>query len=224
VPLGHYCSIIRGFECGFNDERIGKRKTNYPIIRGEHIKPYYIAPTDYYVKPDFAGEPKIFKTKDIFLTVPKLVTKFVSNRIEFALDTVGYCNTNVVYNVHVNAGIHLNFLLGILNSNVVDFWFRNIYVNDDTIFPHIQKNQLESIPIPQLDLSKKADKQIHDKIVHYAGELLKLYPYKNTVTLSEHQRTVSKIAHYEEQINRIVYELYTLTDDEIKIIEGNEQR
>jgi len=38
IPLGNLCAIIRGFECGFNNPRIGKRKTAYPIIRGEHVR------------------------------------------------------------------------------------------------------------------------------------------------------------------------------------------
>ena len=45
VPLGNLCTIIRGFECGFNNPRIGKRKTDYPIIRGEHVRrdPQYLS-------------------------------------------------------------------------------------------------------------------------------------------------------------------------------------
>jgi hypothetical protein len=219
--LGNLCSIIRGFECGFNDERIGKRKTNYPIIRGENIKPYYITATNYYVKPDFKNDSKIFKTPDIFLSIPKLVTKFVSNKIEFALDTVGYCNTNVVYNVRVKEEVNLYYLLGVLNSKAVNFWFKNVYVNDDTLFPHIQKNQLESIPIPEINFSSESDKQAHDTIVKLAKQLVELYSEKAEVLVSPKlHRIEEKITYCEDKIGQLVYELYGLTDEEIAVVEG----
>jgi hypothetical protein len=174
------------------------------------------------VKPDFDNNPKVFKTKDIFITVPKLVTKFVSNNIEFALDEIGYYNTNVVYNVQVKKDINIYFLLGILNSSVVNFCFCIVYINEDAVFPHIQKNQLESIPLPQIDLSKTSDKVILDKVVHAASQLLDLYPKVATAVLAERQRIEGKIAHFENEINRIVYKLYGLDDNkDIAIIEGN---
>ena len=214
VPLGNLCTIIRGFECGFNNPKIGKWKTAYPIIRGEHVRRYHIEPTDYYVKPDFKNEPGIFKTKCVFLTVPKLITKFVSNNIQFALDTIGYCNTNVLYNVHVLKGTNIHYLLGLLNSKLLTFWFQYVYGNDDKLFPHIQKNQLESIPIPS------ADTKIQSEIVKHVDRLLQLYRDLPLATLSSHREQIqSKIDYSEDRINALVYELYGLTEEEIKVIE-----
>ncbi|MDR3233886.1 MAG: N-6 DNA methylase, partial [Planctomycetaceae bacterium] len=210
AELGDFCTITRGFECGFNHPLISKKKSKYKMIRGENIKRYLITEGGYYVQPDFDGDPQVFKTKDIFLKTPKLVTKFVSNKIEFAVDTFGYYNTNVVYNVHINDKIDLHFLLGILNSPAVNFWFKNIYVNDDTLFPHIQKNQLASIPIPLLDLSDKTGKKTYGDIVRSVEQLLQSYAAKEGVILSERKRIEDKIAHYENKINEIVYQLYGL--------------
>jgi hypothetical protein len=220
AELGDFCTITRGFECGFNHPLISKKKSKYKMIRGENIKRYLIIESDDYVQPDFEGNPQVFKTKDIFLKTPKLVTKFVSNNIEFAIDTFGYCNTNVVYNVHVNSKIDLCFLLGILNSSVVSFWFKNIYVNDDTLFPHIQKNQLASIPIPPLDLSSKTGKKTYDDIVRSVEQLLQSYAAKKGVIFSERKLIEDKIAHYENKINEAVYQLYALTAEEIDVVEG----
>jgi hypothetical protein len=220
VALGSVCTIIRGFECGFNNPRIGKRKTAYPIIRGEHVHRYSIAPTDDYVRPDFRNGPGIFKTKNIFLTVPKLITKFVSNNLQFALDTVGYCNTNVLYNVHVHKETDIYFLLGLLNSKLLNFWFKYMYVNDDKLFPHIQKNQLESIPILSVD-STKHQKELRDLIVSQAKNLLRFYREKSEMILNPRgQQIETKIDYCEDKINAAVYALYGLTAEEIAIIEG----
>ena len=220
VPLGNLCTIIRGFECGFNDPRIGKRKTAYPIIRGEHVRRYRIEPTNYYVRPDFKKEPRIFKTKDIFLTVPKLITKFVSNNLQFALDTVGYCNTNVLYNVHVHKDTDIHFLLGLLNSRLVNFWFKYMYGNDDKLFPHIQKNQLESIPILPIGSTKEKN-ELCDAITSQAKNLLRFYREKSEMFMSSRVHQIErKIDYCEDKIDDAVYRLYGLTDEEIALIEN----
>ncbi|QTM08318.1 N-6 DNA methylase [Brachyspira hyodysenteriae] len=219
--LGSHCDIIRGFECGFNNEKINKEKSQYKMIRGENISRYIITEGEYYVHPDFKNESKIFKREEIFTKVPKMVTKFVSNNIEFALDEVGYCNTNVVYNVHIIDESNINYLLAVLNSKVVNFWFKNIYVNDDTLFPHIQKNQLESIPIPLLDMSNTQDKEMHDKMVALVDSIIalnkKLAVEKNPNAVTMVSRQINAI---DKQIDALVYKLYNLSDEEVRIIEG----
>ena len=219
--LGLHCDIIRGFECGFNNPRINKKKSKYKIIRGENIHRYIVEWSNYYVHPDFKNEVKIFKKKEIFTKTPKLLTKFVSNNIEFALDEIGYCNTNVVYNVHINDNTNIKYLLGLLNSKVVNFWFKNIYVNDDTLFPHIQKNQLASIPIPKLDFSKKEDKKKHDRLVKLVDNIIainkKLVGENNPNTKEILERQVRAL---DGEIDRLVYGLYGLSDNEIRIIEN----
>ena len=219
--LGLHCDIIRGFECGFNNPKINKNKSKYKIIRGENIHRYIIEWGNYYVHPDFKKEAKIFKREEIFTKTPKLLTKFVSNNIEFALDEVGYCNTNVVYNVHIKDNTNIQYLLGLLNSKVVNFWFKNIYVNDDTLFPHIQKNQLASIPIPKLDLSKKSDKEIHDKLVNLVDNIMTINKkLNNEINLDTINILKRQVLAIDEEIDRAVYSLYGLSEDEISIVEN----
>lgn len=203
--LGDYLNVIRGMECGFNHPSISNLKSKYKIIKGEHLSKYAIYESDYYVKPDFS-DVKVFKSKEIYLNVPKILTKFVSNSIDFSLDTVGYFNTNVVYNIHPkpqNENL-LKYFLALGNSKLINFWFFNTYVNDDKLFPHIQKNQLDSIPviIPK-------DKSTFEKIVDKILAAKTKDPNANTTIL-------------EKQIDELVYKLYDLTEEEIKIIEDNE--
>ena len=146
--FGDYLLIMRGMECGFNHPSISTKKSKYKIVKGEHISKYKIHETEWYVKPDFS-DTKIFKAENIYLKTPKLLTKFVSNSIDIALDDYGYFNTNVIYNIHPKLGFEhlLKYFLALGNSKLINFWFFNTYVNDDKIFPHIQKNQLDSIPV-----------------------------------------------------------------------------
>ncbi len=197
-----YMDITRGFECGYNDEAIGFG--SYKLIKSESIFPYSVrVEHDIMCSPDFHNVSK-YKSESVFLNVPKLLTKFCSNVISFAIDEIGYCNTNSVYNCQVKDLSDINYLLAILNSHVTTFWFNTAFLNIDTIFPHIQKNQLEAIPIPQVNIEKKNEiSSVVEKIL----TTKRGHPSADTSAL-------------ESEINRLVYQIYGLTEDEIKMVEG----
>lgn len=194
-PLGDFLTITRGFECGKNDENIGRG--TYKFMNAESIKPFRLNIKDnMYCSPDFK-KPSKYKTPSVF-KAPKLVTKFCSNKIHFALDDVGYFNTNSVYNCSYKDGTDIKFLLGILNCKMTTFWFNTAYLNIDDLFPHIQKNQLESIPIPIL--SDDAIKRIDDL---------------STRALSNSNDIKEVLTH----IDFLVYHLYGLTYDEVLVVD-----
>lgn len=202
--LSNYLKITRGFECGYNDTRIGKG--NYPFIMSESISAYSInQATPLFCNPDFSNVSK-YKSKDIFCKVPKLVAKFCSNEIKFALDEVGYCNTNSVYNCELKetAKNDLLYLLGVINSSLTTFWFNTAFLNIDSIFPHIQKNQLEAIPVIQ------ADEQSKKQIIALVDNIIS----------AKRKNAQADIEDLQQKIDEIVYCLYDLTTDEIAIVKG----
>lgn len=173
--LGDFVSITRGFECGFNDQTIGTQdqlilrgypQTNLlPIIKGSNILPFHIVlstpPT--FCVPDWNLSGK-FKTHALFTSVPKIVIRFVANDVIAAIDEIGYMNTNGVYNLHSLSPLQpedLWWILALLNSIPVSIWFRSIFSNRDKLYPHIQKNQLDAIPIPSLN---NLEKQVLEQI------------------------------------------------------------
>ena len=200
--LGTYLTITRGFECGYNDPCIGHGTS--PFIKSESIKSYYpIIDNPLFCSPDYT-KSTVYKSKDVFADTPKLITKFCSNTIQFSLDEVGYCNTNSVYNCSILNGVtSTNALLAILNSKVITFWFNTAFMNIDGLFPHIQKNQLESIPIPIM-----------------ANEQLKTLSNIVDAIINERRNNPScDTSSLENQIDQLVYSLYNLTPEEIAIIE-----
>ena len=196
--LSKFVEIIRGFECGYNDSRIGIGQ--YKLIKAEAIGPYFISKNNLIkCDPDFSNTTK-YKTHDIFCKTPKLVTKFCANKINFAIDNIGYCNTNSVYNCKLTElGINnMYYLLAILNSKLTSFWFNTAFMNIDALFPHIQKNQLETIPIPF------ASKNVISILSDRAEKIIK----SNQIT-----------AKSLEEIDHIVYHLYDLTYDEVLVVD-----
>ena len=194
-PLREYIEITRGLECGYKDSCISSMPTPYPLIKAEQIKRYFIDGTaELYCSPDFSN-PSKYKSQSVFESKPKLLTKFCSGDIQFALDEVGFYNTNSVYNCSVQDMDSAYLLLGILNCPITTFWFNVAYMNIDGLFPHIQKNQLESIPIPNIEEPHRS------QIINLVKDFLS--------TKDEFLMT---------KINNLVYEYYQITEFELSIV------
>ena len=75
-------------------------------------------------------------------------------------------------------------------------------------------------PIPCLDFADASDKAAHDRMVELVGQMLKLHKdlpaAKAPPTKEQIQRQIDST---DKQIDKLVYELYGLTEDEIKIVE-----
>lgn len=199
--LEEYLDITRGFECGYKDASISSSPSPNKLIKAEAIKPFVLEVNSYlYCLPDFSNTTK-FKTLDVFKDTPRLLTKFCSGTIEFAVDYDGYFNTNSVYNCLLKDKSDLLFLLGILNSKCTTFWFNVGFMNIDGIFPHIQKNQLEAIPVPN------CQPNIRKKIETISSDIL--------TSLSNGIMPINDII----QLDLLVYHLYGLSYDEVLVVD-----
>ena len=110
------------------------------------------------------------------------------------------------------------YFLGIINSKLIAFYFRKKYNRQDKTFPEIRIYELASLPIKQVDEAKKP---LQNEISKLVDQLLKLNEEKVDAKLpSKVSQIESKIDYCENRINEIVYQLYELTEEEIKIVEG----
>ncbi len=207
-PLSDFLDITRGYEFGFNHKAINKIKGER-IIKGENIYKFHIYFDNYLINLNQLQQTN-FKYTNVF-SPPKLVSKFVSNDLVFALDNYGYHNTNVVYNLKSkNNDLALKYLLALLNSSTINLWFKSSFLNQDEVFPHIQKNQLEAIPIKKILLNQqKPFIEIVDKILNIS----KFEDYLHNTS------KLTKVNEYERQIDQMVYKLYGITEKEKRIIE-----
>ncbi|GAA7085705.1 type II restriction endonuclease Eco57I subunit R [Helicobacter pylori] len=99
---------------------------------------------------------------------------------------------------------HAKFLVGLLNSRLLDWLFRKTSTNN-----HVNLYELETLPIPQIT---KSNQPTADKIIALVDKILMVKekdPKANTQRL-------------EKEIDALVYQLYHLTDEEIKIIEDRQ--
>jgi hypothetical protein len=92
---------------------------------------------------------------------------------------------------------------------------------DRKAFPKINMNTLETFPIPDTDFSNSLDKARHDRMVSLVEQMLALNKQLQLVK-TDHEKTSlqRQIEFTDRQIDLLVYEIYELTEDEIRIVEG----
>ena len=127
--------------------------TCYKFIRGRNISRWSHPYNDEWIwyQPALicektGGRPRILEN---FIVDRKIVIQDIAAQITATIDSEKYlCNDtlNIIYSL--NTDYSFEYILCILNSKLVNVWFKKI-------FPaglHIKTNQLEQIPIPMIDM------------------------------------------------------------------------
>ena len=85
------------------------------------------------------------------------------------------------------------------------------------------RNTLSKYPIVDIDFENPILKNLHDKISNYVDQMLSSKKqFSNSKTENEKTYWEQKCRSIDNQIDRLVYELYGLTEEEIRIVEGKE--
>ncbi|MDR0609994.1 MAG: Eco57I restriction-modification methylase domain-containing protein, partial [Planctomycetaceae bacterium] len=156
--------------------------------------------------------------------LPKIWCSYRGKENAFILDEtseyIGLTNTTVIFGTNPN--LSLKYLLALLNSKLLTFRYKSIgKQTGGGIFEYFA-NGIGKLPIPVLDLSKKSDKTAHNNIVSLVDKMLQLKLKEHTGQKTP-MKTILKrqIEGLDQQIDQAVYSLYGLTEEEIKIVEGN---
>jgi len=128
-------------------------------------------------------------------------------------DSAGIKTLQTVVSVDDNCD-DLKYLQGLLASELMNFWCINFLADD------MNKSYLEKLPIRTIDFSNKTDKAAHDRMVKLVDRMLDLHK-KLAAAKSplDKERIPRDIEATDRQIDRLVYDLYGLTDEEIAVVE-----
>ena len=115
------------------------------------------------------------------------------------------------------------FLFLRIFSLIKNFYHSHKYLDlSKNIFQKILIQNCKKFPIKIIDFNNKLEVQVHNTIVKLVDQLLQLNKDLQSATLPEQkERLKLRIGYCEDKINKIVYELYGLTEEEIGIIENN---
>jgi len=118
-------------------------------------------------------------------------------------------------NIIVSDRIDLKYLTAILNSNLVYFWLKNKgKMLGDML--QIDKGFLLNIPIYAPNLNDDKEKKIYNNIFDLVDEMLKL-----NKTSESREKNKTRIEAVDYEIDQLVYKLYGLNEEEIKIVEDH---
>ncbi|NHA95858.1 DUF7149 domain-containing protein [Helicobacter pylori] len=210
TQLGDFCKIFCGLsKTGFRSDVINtnSEKSVY-FLESSDIYRYYV--NDFGKKflkriDDYFSQEKqeIFEQQDIIF-----MTR-MTNQIRCVVVPLGVYGGKV--NILHDFRIDRFLILGVLNSKLMTYFYKKKF------FPtHMQGGafgfdtlSVETLPIPQIT---KSNKPTADKIIALVDKILKTKekdPKANTQGL-------------EKEIDALVYQLYHLTDEEIKTIENGQ--
>ena len=117
--------------------------------------------------------------------------------------------------------LHINYVAALLASKV--FWFF-ISMTSTALRGNAYRLTPEYInpfPIKLIDFNNKTEVLQQKQIIKHVDQLLQLNQDLQTATLPERKGQIqSKISYCEDRINAIVYELYGLTEKEVRVVEG----
>jgi type I restriction-modification system DNA methylase subunit len=112
------------------------------------------------------------------------------------------------------------YFLGLLNSNLLDAFLKSFSTPFSGGYFAYNRQYIEQLPIHTINFSDPADKARHDKMVDLVEQMLTLHEQlAASRTPDGNTRLQRQIDATDHQINNLVYELYGLTEKEIKIAE-----
>ncbi len=176
--------------------------TSVKLMRGRHVGQYTIKyeMVDEYIVAGFKTD-KIQQNQDNNFLISQQVTGTNdARRLHFAVKDNN--NERLLWGNSVNKTLLKNqsenhYFMALLNAKFMDWYFRITSSNN-----HVQGYEIEQLPIPKI--SKPEQQPFIDLV-------------DKILTAKQHGQDTSTL---ETEIDKMVYKLYDLTEEEIKIIEG----
>ncbi len=248
VPLKLICDVFNGLNPGnvrhilLSTEQLN---SNYKkMLLGRDIKRYDLTWSGTWVNYDASLKKKI-KPKDIKSKVgmtaqlkvdfalrnesiylgDKILIRKTADHIVACYDKNEFYYDSLSYGIkpRKESSVSLLFILGLLNSKLLNFIHEGLSNNKDKVFAKVLATNLSELPLPKQIVESNLLENKHDEIVELVGQILKLYQEKSEAKLQTSLSLIeSKIYYCENRIDQIVYQLYELNKEEIKIVEGND--
>ncbi len=178
-----------------------KTKDQTPILKGASITRYSILGNYYF---DFKPENLSGRTRDTrkLGLAEKILLRKTGDRIIAAFDDKGTFPEQSLYFLYdVKAGISPKFILGLLNSRLVTWFYLNFLVTNLDSTPQLKNYDLDSLPI-RVPENQTA-------IVSLVDEVL----------ATKRSNPDTETLRLEREIDDLVYKLYALTTDEVHLVE-----
>jgi hypothetical protein len=208
----------RGYHYQYqHDESCGKWLAGEDVSRyelgwsGEWLSygPWLAAPRD----PRFFEGPRL-----LFREVPGPGKRIQATIAE---ETYYHGHSITPFKPYPSNAVDLRYLLGIANSRLMS-WYGGLTLPNfgKDIFPKLNPQDIKALPIRTINFSDHADKARHDRMVSLVEQMLSLHKQLAAAKTPDSKTVLQRqIDATDRQIDKLVYELYGLTEEEIRIVE-----
>lgn len=204
ISLNEYVDgqIFRGLPIGGNSHFISRTKTSdsEEVIRGKCISKFRIKEILFINKKLLE---RFNKKKLSELKKPKIILQNIfstESGVIAAYDEKGIITLDTVTNIITKNEKEAKYLLGLLNSKLINFYIIYGLFNKSRLTMHADRSYLGNIPII------KGSKKEIERIVNYVDDAME-------------KTNRDEIKAIMGEIDKTVYKIYGLTDKEIRLVE-----
>lgn len=211
--LKNYFFVHVGMMVKNRKDMLKNYDTGVPIVTSKCFYDYSV------IKPKFVdlSKAKIYGgLKDIkkHSTTPKLLVKKTGNKIISTLEPYGSLIEQSCYLLLPKFKFDLFFFLALLNSKLINFYYRINLISNPVSFPYIQHYDLEKLPL--FDCEKTISKK--QLIEEISDETKKIISLEQSFLQKGKSRSKTLIEKKKNNLNEMIYKLYDLSQSEINEI------
>lgn len=180
------------------------------IIKGENVLPYKVEGHFYFeFHPHnlLGGTVRYSK-----LTAgERILVRKTGNKLTSALDRSGFLvEQSVYYLIPKKAkrrGYALEYFLALLNSSLLNFYYRHFLITNPKSTPQLKKFHLEQLPVKRIKLKDEREKELYEKIIELAQARMEEFE-------------PSRQKELEKELDDLIFTLYQLTSQEQALVRG----
>ncbi len=208
-PISEYVDFWYGK--GGMTPHVNREERGIPVLTGKEIQRYHTVPRKdgrWYLENHFLNNNDLHRSKRQKVVIQDIVAHITRPyphiKITAALDYDSCLCLNTVMCFSTTSKISNSFLVGLLNSTFISFYYYYFVFNQAIRTMHFMPGYADVMPIPQINIEQ------HDKLDFLVKKVMK----------EKNINSNTDVLILEREIDQLVYKLYDLTPEEIKIVEG----
>jgi type I restriction-modification system DNA methylase subunit len=216
---------VRGNSIGSRILYSGDKKDSQdiPYYKGSNIQKYFLNKPSQYLKHNYS---KFLKDNDIFRftpglleTIPKIIYRQTSSSLIATIDNQGYHNDKTVHIIlpknNMKDNIDLRYVLALFNSKLLNFFYQSMTEEKGRAFAQVKTINVKNLPFVIPDKAK------HNSLVSLVDKMFELKQKEAAEPNLQLKTMIARqIEGVDKAIDTAVYGLYNLSEDEIKVVEG----
>lgn len=204
-----------------------ERASDRMYWKGTDIDRYWIEEsTDRFCRPSvkksLRANEVVSLNEEVFSTVPKILFRQTADHLIATIDGRGvwFGRSIIALVVDRRSEYKPQYFLAILNSRLFKAVYDNVAQEAGRVFAQVKLSKVKQLPIRVISFSNTHESAIHDRIVELVDSMLALRKRLAMTTDARRGAVERLVDATEREIDRLVYELYGLSDEEIALVEA----